>query len=504
MNKVLLIILLFLSIQLFGQTQSRDVVYLKNGSIVKGKITEMNPSENLKIQTADGSLFVYKMSEITKTEKEEFVGQEMNQNKTSSIVSQSELDNYFSNFLSEKRPALKFIGVSKKNGIKREVYGQKIYEIEYELIMDINEDIYVSTSQFQSAFSNNFNKDFSYTKAQTSGYEAALNGSKKKLSKGQRILANGTMNFEETDNGWRVTGYSNKNFKTVSENYVSQEMIKRLEKEKAILAKKLKSKLDWKKEDIDPIEFEKKYFLAENVPIFSYGNLVYTIKPSSLYKGRNDVTSSIQNTFYQAIESTNRLITSSLDEFNQSENNINVLLNINNVTFNFIEKGYQCNISINAKINGHYKKPNSYIYERDITISAKSSIYNKNMSKEESLNSALANLKDKFRDFIFDRETIQINFLRIETTKKGKIDKVIFEKPENFINTNKINFLVLEQSDLSIKNNKVSIAGKIGKCIFKGEINGNEIVCEINGRKNKQAFEKYLNSEIKIIGLSSF
>ena len=108
------IIVFFISIVAFAQTQTRDVLYLKNGSVIKGAITEMNPNTGIKIKTADGSVFVYKMDEIVKTEKEEFVGQKVNQ-ETTSVVTQEALDNHFKNFFSEKRPALKFIGVSKKN-----------------------------------------------------------------------------------------------------------------------------------------------------------------------------------------------------------------------------------------------------------------------------------------------------------------------------------------------------------------------------------------------------
>lgn len=52
----------------------QEAVYLKNGSIIKGTIIEQVPNEALKIKTADGSIFVYQMSEvekITKIEKEE-------------------------------------------------------------------------------------------------------------------------------------------------------------------------------------------------------------------------------------------------------------------------------------------------------------------------------------------------------------------------------------------------------------------------------------------------
>ena len=47
-----------------------DVVYLKNGSIVRGIIVEQIPGESLKIQVQGGSLFVFEMSEVLKIVKE--------------------------------------------------------------------------------------------------------------------------------------------------------------------------------------------------------------------------------------------------------------------------------------------------------------------------------------------------------------------------------------------------------------------------------------------------
>jgi hypothetical protein len=49
----------------------RDVVYLKNGSIIRGSLAAVVPDSVVKIQTADGSLFVFRMSEVEKIVKEE-------------------------------------------------------------------------------------------------------------------------------------------------------------------------------------------------------------------------------------------------------------------------------------------------------------------------------------------------------------------------------------------------------------------------------------------------
>jgi hypothetical protein len=52
-----------------------DVVYLKNGSIIRGMIIEQIPGENLKIRTKDGSLFVFDMADIERIAKEEVKGE---------------------------------------------------------------------------------------------------------------------------------------------------------------------------------------------------------------------------------------------------------------------------------------------------------------------------------------------------------------------------------------------------------------------------------------------
>ena len=49
----------------------QDVVYLKNGSVIRGVIIEQVPNVQVKIRTGDGSIFVYKMEEIDKMTKEE-------------------------------------------------------------------------------------------------------------------------------------------------------------------------------------------------------------------------------------------------------------------------------------------------------------------------------------------------------------------------------------------------------------------------------------------------
>ena len=47
-----------------------DVVYLRNGSVIRGTIIEQVPNVSMKIQTADGNIFAYPMSDIERIVKE--------------------------------------------------------------------------------------------------------------------------------------------------------------------------------------------------------------------------------------------------------------------------------------------------------------------------------------------------------------------------------------------------------------------------------------------------
>lgn len=65
---------LFISIfctNIFAQkSKQEDVVYLKNGSQIRGEITEQKIGENLKIQLLGGSVFVFAENEIDSIKKE--------------------------------------------------------------------------------------------------------------------------------------------------------------------------------------------------------------------------------------------------------------------------------------------------------------------------------------------------------------------------------------------------------------------------------------------------
>ncbi len=60
--------LIFITLTLSAQ-KTKDVLYLKNGSIIFGKLIEIS-EDQYRIETYDGSIFIYKSSEVEKFAKE--------------------------------------------------------------------------------------------------------------------------------------------------------------------------------------------------------------------------------------------------------------------------------------------------------------------------------------------------------------------------------------------------------------------------------------------------
>lgn len=70
MKNLLLLIICTFCTHLSSQTNFQDVIYLKNGSKIKGMITEFVPNVSYTITTNDGSIFVCNIGDIVKIAKE--------------------------------------------------------------------------------------------------------------------------------------------------------------------------------------------------------------------------------------------------------------------------------------------------------------------------------------------------------------------------------------------------------------------------------------------------
>lgn len=75
---------LLISAFAFGQaTNWEEVIYLKDGSIIRGTIIEQIPNKSIRIQTKDRNVFSYNMDEIEKITKEEIPNDKTINNKGS-------------------------------------------------------------------------------------------------------------------------------------------------------------------------------------------------------------------------------------------------------------------------------------------------------------------------------------------------------------------------------------------------------------------------------------
>jgi hypothetical protein len=72
MNKsiISIIIILMFIPEAYSQQQLEDVVYLNDGSIIRGIVIEQIPNVSLKIQTRDGNIFVFTMEKVERITKE--------------------------------------------------------------------------------------------------------------------------------------------------------------------------------------------------------------------------------------------------------------------------------------------------------------------------------------------------------------------------------------------------------------------------------------------------
>lgn len=76
MKNIVLILLIAATPCLLAAQQVQDVVYLKNGSIMRGEIVEKIQNDHLKIRIADGNVFTFPYADIEKItlEKKPFEG----------------------------------------------------------------------------------------------------------------------------------------------------------------------------------------------------------------------------------------------------------------------------------------------------------------------------------------------------------------------------------------------------------------------------------------------
>lgn len=94
----------------FAQQKTIDVLYLKNGSIIKGLIQELVPNEKVKIATSDGSLFVYQMDEVEKVLKEAVVEEQIFEDEEDVVRTYPGRERIKTTAKSYREPMIAFLG----------------------------------------------------------------------------------------------------------------------------------------------------------------------------------------------------------------------------------------------------------------------------------------------------------------------------------------------------------------------------------------------------------
>lgn len=73
---LLLLLLLSMPLLLAAQSNTEDVIYFRDGSILRGEIIEQNGNESLKIKTTGRNVFVVELTEVREIKKEKIPGTE--------------------------------------------------------------------------------------------------------------------------------------------------------------------------------------------------------------------------------------------------------------------------------------------------------------------------------------------------------------------------------------------------------------------------------------------
>lgn len=73
--RTLVLFLIFITISYTQNTKTVDVVYLNDGSIIKGRIIEIIPNETIKIESSGGNVFAFKMSNVDSIKNETIIKQ---------------------------------------------------------------------------------------------------------------------------------------------------------------------------------------------------------------------------------------------------------------------------------------------------------------------------------------------------------------------------------------------------------------------------------------------
>lgn len=472
MKKIILSVVLFVSLHSFSQ-MTRDVVYLKNGSIIKGQITEMNPSESIKIQTADGSLFVYQMSEVLKMEKESYA-QGSNYRQNSQPV----------NDLTEQEAKSVIFSVTNNKTIKKNVKIAGVVEWlsplkkESDTEREIQAKVKLVTFAFGETHVGYPVSKFKFKKIDNEWYLKGGNSGYGGYGYSPYIYWIQDLYMKvPTASGSRAT-----------QNAVSHRQAPR-------------HRPAYHSKPVD-VTLKPYYVKAKNVPVFGRVGNKFEIKKSDTCN-ECDATSvaRIQNVIYSAVHDSRRYTTSNADVFAKMPNqSVNTFV-VNNISYEYVPgeqyNGYYCTLDLTLDESNTYTKPIEQTNKNSISIQLKSTL-RVDSGKDVAFDGALQDLRSAITTLISIQNPIAFKVSKMEKDKKGRLKYIYLTKPA-FFRQRTVSLFFAEKESVTYDDNVLKIGKELGqlKCKVQSK---KEIKCTVrkNMRENLMPYENRLDELVGI------
>jgi hypothetical protein len=213
--KLLSFILLFF---LVVSSRSQDVMILKTGDEIKVKVLEVLPdivkykkwdnTEGPTYSSNKSEIFMIKYQNGTKdvfnATREETKPSPLTNVNTDKIIDIAKpyMEQQIS---SESKGAIKLIEFKKQNGVLNEVMGQKIYTLEYDLTIEAQRAFWKKTGDKLLNAQWYWGDFYTLDNGSDGGWDD-FNNNWNHFDQGTLIEITGELPFENTENGWRVTG----------------------------------------------------------------------------------------------------------------------------------------------------------------------------------------------------------------------------------------------------------------------------------------------------------
>ena len=197
---------------------SQDLIILKNGDEIQSKVVEILPDliKYKKWDNQDGPIytsnkvdvFMIKYQNGTKDVFKENLEKENppNNDNNSKIVEDARIfmDNQIGK---ESNRFISLMEFQKLNGVEQNMFGQKLYTLEYKLIIKVLRDFWKESSDKFLGGKWYWN-NFKVLSSKGDIYAETFSNNYVQFNTGTYIELTGKIDYESTDNGWRMAGKS--------------------------------------------------------------------------------------------------------------------------------------------------------------------------------------------------------------------------------------------------------------------------------------------------------